>query len=73
MSRQLSASSMEVVTLKDGRFGVRIFAQNLLPRMFGEFDTREEADAWVLQQSLLTDEAVADHGVLRPGPSLDVT
>ena len=73
MSTWLLPHTMEIVALADGRFGVRVFGGDTLPRTVGEFDTREEADAWMLQQGMLEDEAIEDHGVLKPGPSLNVS
>jgi hypothetical protein len=73
MSDSLSSRSMEVVALGNGRFGICIIGPDTLSRTVGNFETREEADAWLLQQSLLGDEESADHGVLKPGPSLDVS
>jgi hypothetical protein len=73
MSHLFSSNNMEVVTLKDGRFAVQIIATRALPRIVGHFDTREEADAWVLHQSMLNDELDMGAGVIKPGPSLDVT
>ena len=64
--------SMEVVALADGRFGVSVIESESLPRTVGEFDTREEADAWILQQGLLGDESAAPHHLMTPGPSLDI-
>jgi hypothetical protein len=72
MSKPLSVHTMEVVTLADGRYGVRITAPDSLPHIAGEFDSEEEADAWILQRSLREDEAAEGSGILRPGPSLDV-
>ena len=34
-------------------------------------ETQEEADAWLLQQGELDEEAVMQDGLLKPGPSLD--
>jgi hypothetical protein len=73
MSHLFSSHSMGVVRLEDGRFAIQIMGTRALPRMVGSFDTREEADAWILQRSMLDDEAIMDHGVMKPGPSLDVT
>jgi len=63
--------SMEVVRLDNGRFCIRIIASNKLPRTVGNFETEEEADAWLLQQGESDDEAVMGDGLLKPGPSLD--
>jgi hypothetical protein len=73
MSKPLSLHSLEVVVLADGRYGVQIIAPEALPRVVGEFDSRDEADAWILRQSLLDDESAENRGLLRPGPSLDVS
>ena len=72
MSSFMPLRSMEVVVLADGRFGVRVIESEALPRTLGEFETREEADAWVLQQGLLGDESGAPHHLMKPGPSLDI-
>jgi hypothetical protein len=72
MSKPLSVHTMEIVALAGGRYGVRLTAPDALPHIAGEFDTREEADAWILQHSLLEDEAAEGNPTLRPGPSLDV-
>lgn len=72
MSKSLSVHTMEVVALADGRYGVRITASDALPRVVGEFDSEEEADAWILRRSLIEDESVEGDRMLRPGPSLDI-
>ena len=72
MSKRLSLHTMEVVALADGRYGVRITAPEALPRLVGEFDSKEEADSWILQRSLIEDEAAEGNPILRPGPSLDI-
>jgi hypothetical protein len=73
MSHLFSSHSMDVVKREDGSFAVQIIDTRSLPRMVGNFETREEADAWILQQSMLDDEAMMGAGVIKPGPSLDVT
>jgi hypothetical protein len=73
MSHLFSSRSMDVVRLDDGRFAIQIIGTRALPRRVGNFDSREEADAWILQRSMLDDEAVMGAGVIKPGPSLDVT
>lgn len=72
MSKPFVSESMDVVTLEDGRYGVQITRMDALPQILGHFETRQEADAWVLQQSMLEDEAGMDNGIVKPGPSLDV-
>jgi hypothetical protein len=72
MSKPLSMHTMEVVALAGGRYGVRVSAPESLPHIAGEFDSQEEADAWILRRSLIEDEAAEGGGLLRPGPSLDV-
>jgi hypothetical protein len=72
MSKALSVHTMEVVALADGRYGVRISASDALPHIAGEFDSKEEADAWILRRGLIEEEAAEGSGLLKPGPSLDV-
>jgi hypothetical protein len=64
---------MDVIALPGGHFSVRLIEPDLLPRTVGEFATREEAEAWILRHALGEDEAAAGLGILKPGPSLDVT
>ena len=72
MSHQFSSRSMDVIALQNGHFGVKITTSDALPQIVGGFETREEADAWVLQQGMSEDESVLGGTVLRPGPSQDV-
>jgi hypothetical protein len=72
MSKPLSVQTMEVVALADGRYGVRISAPDALPHIAGEFASKEEADAWILQRGLIEDERAEGSDTLKPGPSLDV-
>jgi hypothetical protein len=73
MSTENLPRNLDVVVLAPGRFGVRLIEPDVLPRIIGEFATRAEAEAWLLQRALRDDEAAAGPGVLKPGPSLDVT
>jgi hypothetical protein len=72
MSKALSLHTMEVVALADGRYGVRISASDSLPHIAAEFDSQEEADAWILHRSLIEDESAEGDRTLKPGPSLDI-
>ena len=73
MSHLFSSRSMDVITLENGYYGVRITAPEVLPQIVGGFETREEADAWIPQQGMAEDESVMGGMVLKPGPSLDIS
>ncbi|HLZ65441.1 MAG TPA: hypothetical protein VKQ29_04375 [Aliidongia sp.] len=59
--------AMVIVPLADGRFAVNAIRSNALNQRLGEFASRSEAEAWILQQSLAADEIVYGTGIIRPG------
>jgi hypothetical protein len=73
MSTEKALRNLDVITLGQGRFGVRLIEPDVLPRIIGEFATRNEAEAWILRQALSDEEASIEPRVLKPGSSLDVT
>jgi uncharacterized protein YfiM (DUF2279 family) len=58
---------LEIVALTDGRFGVRKIGGAALDDLAGEFDTRAEAESWILQRSMTDDEAGYRTGLIKPG------
>jgi hypothetical protein len=66
----MSASNemtMIVVPLANGRFGVSAICSNALNRQLGEFASRSEAEAWILQRSMVDEELAYGTGLIRPG------
>ena len=59
--------TMEAVALANGRFAVRTIGTDALDRVAGEFPTRAEAEAWILQRSMADDERAFDTGIIKPG------
>jgi hypothetical protein len=59
--------AMIVVPLANGRFGVSAICSNALNRRLGEFASRCEAEAWILQRTMADDEIVQGTGLIRPG------
>jgi hypothetical protein len=59
--------SMEVVALADGKFAVRAIGAGRLDDFLGEFATRAEAEAWLLQRSMTDDEHGYQTGIIKPG------
>ena len=56
---------MEVVRQEDGRFAVCSMGDRSLDPVLGVFDTQEEADEWMLNQTLLGEGSDLD--VQKPG------
>lgn len=59
--------AMEVVVLATGRFTVRTIGADAFDPDAGEFLSRSEAEAWILQRSMADDEAGFDTGIIKPG------
>ena len=59
--------TMVIVPLASGRFAVNAIRSNALNQRLGEFASRSEAEAWILQRSMVDDEIVYGTGILRPG------
>ncbi len=55
---------LEVVELEDGRFAVRSIGGNILEAVNEIFDTKEEADEWMLDR---VERGVDGPHTLRPG------
>ena len=64
--------TMVIVPLANGRFAVNAIRSNALNQRLGEFASRSEAEAWILQRSMVDDEIVYGTGVLRPGDGQNV-
>ena len=62
-----SEVTMVVTPLADGRFAVSRICSNALNQRLGEFDSRSEAEAWILQRSMAGDEIAYGTGIIRPG------
>ncbi len=58
---------MEVVRQEDGRFAVCAIGGSALDPVLGVFDTQEEADEWMLNQSLLSEDNDSGLGIQKPG------
>ena len=69
MSNLFSSRSMDVVALQNGRFGIQIIGTHALSRTVGNFESRDEADAWILRQTLIEEQAEVDPAILKPGPT----
>ena len=50
-----------------GGFVVNAICCSALKRSLGEFATRSEAEAWILQRSLADDDQILGQGILKPG------
>lgn len=59
--------TMVVSPLANGRFAVSAICSNALNRRLGEFGSRSEAEAWILQRSMADDEIAYGTGIIRPG------
>jgi len=59
--------AMVIVPLVNGRFRVSAIRSNALNRQLGEFASRPEAEAWILQRSMADDEIAYGTGLIRPG------
>ncbi|HVJ52226.1 MAG TPA: hypothetical protein VM689_07180 [Aliidongia sp.] len=59
--------SLEIVPLATGKFEVRAIGGARLGQVYGVFDTRPEAEAWILQRSMIDDEAGFTTGIIKPG------
>ena len=58
---------MVVAALANGKFAVNAVRSNALNQQLGVFDTRTEAEAWILQRTMAEDEAANGTGILKPG------
>ncbi len=59
--------TLQVVTLADGRFGVRAIGSDASDEVLGDFASRPEAEAWILQRSMADEQLVFDTDVIKPG------
>ncbi|HEV2674879.1 MAG TPA: hypothetical protein VGV37_10085 [Aliidongia sp.] len=59
--------TMEVVALPNGRFAVQAIGSDTLDPIAGEFASRSEAEAWLLDRSMADDERAFDTGIVKPG------
>jgi hypothetical protein len=59
--------TLEVVPLPNGRFAVRQIGRDLVDGGAGEFASRAEAEAWILDHAMIEDEETFDTGVIKPG------
>ncbi len=59
--------TLQVVTLGNGRFGVRATASDATDTVQGDFASRSEAEAWILQRSMADEQLVFDTDILKPG------
>ncbi len=64
---EANGEALEIVALSDGRFAVRATGPTVLESLLGEFDTRAEAEAWILARSMTDDEKGYQTGIMKPG------
>lgn len=67
MMSEFNAMTMVVSPLANGRFAVSAIASNALNKRLGEFDSRSEAEAWILQRSMAGNQIAYGTGIIRPG------
>jgi len=59
--------TLQVVALANGRFGVRATGSDASDAVLGDFGSRPEAEAWILQRSMAEEQLVFDTDILKPG------
>ena len=64
---ETSKVAMDVIALANGHFAVRSIGADLLSRIQGEFESRAEAEAWILRHAMADGAAAFGTGVIRPG------